>query len=171
MLLHFTHLFPRPIHSLHARSASLRGRTGYLPRPWALLLLRTPSGTRRCGGAYWLYRDCIPRHTGVHTCCLTPPPLCPLGRRARAVWPATRAATEWIARGSHPLPLVYRPIRSLVRVGSIRPRVSTHPRVSKFPIRKRSLVEIRRRKRKWDSLGGGHSWDGTVLPTRTVPFT
>ena len=22
-------------------------------------------------------------------------------------------------------------------------------------------MEIRRRKRKWDTLGGGHSWDGT----------
>ena len=50
------------------------------------------------------------------------------------------------------------------RYGTVPPRagrVSTHPRVSKFPVRKRSLMEIRRRKRKWDTLGGGHSWDGT----------
>ena len=57
-------------------------------------------------------------------------------------------------------------------LGSIRPRVSTHPRVSKFPIRKRSLMEICRRKRKWDTLGGGHSQRrGTVLPMMCVNFT
>ena len=58
------------------------------------------------------------------------------------------------------LPLPH-PSKRREPVGSIRPRVSIHPRVSKFPIRKRSLMEIRRRKRKWDTLGGGHSWDGT----------
>ena len=60
-----------------------------------------------------------------------------------------------------------------VLIGSIRPRVSTHPRVSKFPIRKRSLMEIiRQRKRKWhgkwDTLGGGHSWDGTSYVLREL---
>ena len=69
-----------------------------------------------CGRAYWLYRDCIPIHTGVHTGHLTLLPPCPLDRQARAASLSTPAATEWTVLGSRPPPLVCPLIRSLVRV-------------------------------------------------------
>ena len=69
-----------------------------------------------CGRAYWLYRDCIPIHTGVHTGHLTLLPPCPLDRQARAASLSTPAATEWTVLGSRPPPLVCLPSRSLARV-------------------------------------------------------
>ena len=67
---------------------------------------------------------------------------------------------------AHP---VVRQARHGHAVGSVRSR-SRHelfPKVSEkylsdTYIRNPKLVmEIRRRKRKWDTLGGGHSWDGS----------